>query len=126
MSDDFDFKGEPIRSIREYMGRLKLDGRAQTQKMGTLSGGQKAKIAWLVMILMKPHLILLDEPTNHLDIPAIESMMESLDEYNGSLLLVSHDPTLVRGLDTELLVMDNGKFMRRMDYEEYVEYIESM
>ena len=121
MSDDFDFKGEPIRSIREYMGRLKLDGRAQTQKMGTLSGGQKAKIAWLVMIFMKPHLILLDEPTNHLDIPAIESMMESLDEYNGSLLLVSHDPTLVRGLETELLVMDDGKFMRRMDYDEYVE-----
>ena len=124
MSDDFDFKGRefgPTRSIREYMGRLKLDGKAQTQKMGTLSGGQKAKIAWLAMIFMKPHLILLDEPTNHLDIPAIESMMESLDEYNGSLLLVSHDPTLVRGLETELLVMENGKFLRKMDYEEYVE-----
>ena len=97
--------------LEDYVGR----------SFSKLSGGEKQRTLIARALVQDTEFLILDEPTNHLDIPAIESMMESLDEYNGSLLLVSHDPTLVRGLETELLVMDNGKFMRKMNYEEYVE-----
>lgn len=120
MSDHFNFKGNHERSLREYLGRLKLDGKSQKQNIGTLSGGQKSRISWLSMILEKPHLILLDEPTNHLDIETIESMIESLRDYNGSLMVISHDSTLINRLETELILLEDKCFKTKYNYDDYV------
>jgi len=127
MSDEMNIAREPTRSIRQFLGQIKLEGKAHLQKIETLSGGQKARVAWLAMILQKPHLIILDEPTNHMDLEGIEGMIESLDIFNGTLLIVTHDPTLITKLDTELLVLENNTITPwKGSYDDYVEMITEM
>lgn len=124
MSDEMNIAREPTRSIRQFLGQIKLEGKAHLQKIETLSGGQKARVAWLAMILQKPHLIILDEPTNHMDLEGIEGMIESLEIFNGTLLIVTHDPTLITKLDTELLVLENYTITPwKGSYDDYVERI---
>lgn len=124
MSDDMSLGGNHMKSIRQYLGMIKLEGKAHLQKMGTLSGGQKARVAWLAMILQQPHLILLDEPTNHMDLEGIEGMIKSLENFNGSLVIVTHDPTLITKLETELLVLENNTINSwKGDYDDYMERI---
>ena len=124
MSDNMSLGGEHMKSIRQYLGMIKLEGKAHLQKMGTLSGGQKARVAWLAMILQQPHLILLDEPTNHMDLEGIEGMIESLKEFNGCLVTVTHDPTLITKLETELLVLENNTIESwKGDYDDYMDRI---
>lgn len=108
MTNDMTLQGDHTSSIRKYLGMIKLDGKAHLQKIGTLSGGQKSRVAWLSMILKRPHLILLDEPTNHMDLEGIEGMIETLKLFNGCLIIVTHDPTLITQLETELLVLKNN------------------
>ena len=73
-----------------------------------LSGGQKARLLILLVIMEKPDLLILDEPTNHLDIETRESLIMALNEYTGSLILVSHDAFLVESLVDRLLIVNNG------------------
>ena len=73
-----------------------------------LSGGQKARLLILLVIMEKPDLLILDEPTNHLDIESREALIMAINEYSGSLILVSHDAFLVERLVDRLLVVKNG------------------
>ena len=73
-----------------------------------LSGGQKARLLILLVIMERPDLLILDEPTNHLDIETRESLIMALNEYTGSLILVSHDAFLVESLVDRLLIVNNG------------------
>lgn len=124
MSDEMNIAGEFTRSIRKMLGQIKLEGKAHLQEIKTLSGGQKARVAWLAMILKKPHLIILDEPTNHMDLEGIEGMIKSLKNYNGTIISVTHDPTLITKLNSELLVVENNTLnVWKGDYEDYFEYI---
>ena len=124
MSDSMSFGNDHLLSLRRYLGMIKLEGKAHNQTIGTLSGGQKARVAWLAMILKKPHLILLDEPTNHMDLEGIEGMIKSLELFNGSLIIITHDPTLITKLDTQLLVLENNNIKEwKGDYEDYYDKI---
>ena len=73
-----------------------------------LSGGQKARLLILLVIMEKPDLLILDEPTNHLDIESREALIMALNQYSGSLILVSHDAFLVERLVDRLLIVKNG------------------
>jgi ATP-binding cassette subfamily F protein 3 len=66
----------------------RLDGK---QKIVNLSGGQKARFQLIKMLANKPHLLILDEPTNHLDLPSIEELENSLRDFKGGVLFISHD-----------------------------------
>merc|ERR1712039_97031 len=93
-------------------------------KIGNLSGGQKARVAFAALMLQKPHIIILDEPTNHLDIESVEALTEAVGKFNGGLVIVTHDARLITSLDCELWVVEDGgcyQFEKGFDgYRDYV------
>ena len=76
--------------------------------MSTLSGGQKSRVAFAQIMWQKPHLLLLDEPTNHLDLNAVEALIDALLNFDGGLLVISHDEHLVSSICEELWVASPG------------------
>jgi len=86
--------------------KIHCAGKAQIMPMGNLSDGQKSRVifAWLAWRL--PHLLLLDEPTNHLDIETIDSLAEALNEWDGGMVLVSHDFRLINQVAKEIWVCE--------------------
>ena len=78
-------------------------------KIAALSGGQKARLALLLITLDAPHLVILDEPTNHLDMESREALVSALTEYEGAVILVSHDPHLVSCVADRLWLVDQGR-----------------
>ncbi len=80
-----------------------------TTEVARLSGGQKARLSLLIATIDAPHMIILDEPTNHLDIESREALVEALTEYNGAVILVSHDPHLVELVADRLWLVKDGQ-----------------
>lgn len=78
-------------------------------KISTLSGGQKARLQLALFLYTNPDILILDEPTNHLDLKSIAALENFLSEYNGALLLISHDRQMVRNLDIPVFGIENGK-----------------
>jgi len=100
---------------RELIGYLGSFGFSRDQSLAPLkqfSGGEKARVALALMIRQRPNLLLLDEPTNHLDLEMRQALTFALQEYEGAMILVSHDRHLMRTLVDELYLIDNGKLDR--------------
>jgi ATP-binding cassette, subfamily F, member 1 len=111
-----------IQDVRKHLGHIGLDGSHHNKKLNILSGGQKARIALVAIFVRKPHIILLDEPTNHLDIETIEALVESLNKYNGGVVMVTHDIELILGIDSVLWeVTEEG--IDKTTYEKYQDKI---
>ena len=88
--------------------------------VGRLSGGQKSRLSLLIATIDAPHLLILDEPTNHLDIQSREALVTALNDYQGAIILVSHDPHLVSlAADRLWLVKDGGVSVFREDMDAY-------
>jgi ATP-binding cassette subfamily F protein 3 len=88
--------------VRHYLGRYLFSGDDAFKKIEVLSGGERGRLALAKLALQETNLLLLDEPTNHLDIPSQEILQEVLDDYPGTILLVSHDRYLVDSLATQV------------------------
>merc|ERR1711998_718066 len=86
-----------------------LGGKLAQQKIGTLSGGQKARLAFSAQVWFRPHLLLLDEPTNHLDIETLDALADALKSFQGAVVIVSHNQSFLSDVCTELWMVDNGK-----------------
>ena len=95
-------------TVRSYLGNVKLEGNAHNKKINELSGGQKARVALVKLIFQQPHVLLLDEPTNHLDIETVEALINGLKNFNGGILLITHEPELINSLESELWIMDKN------------------
>ena len=92
---------------RNWLGRYQFDGDMMTRACGSFSGGEKARLALALVIWRRPNLLLLDEPTNHLDLPTREALAMALQDFGGTVLLVSHDRALLRATcDAFWLVAD--------------------
>ena len=91
-----------LADIRDYLARFLFTGEEVFKKVSTLSGGERGRLALAKLSLTQANLLLLDEPTNHLDIPSQEILQEVLDEYQGTILLVSHDRYLIDALGTQI------------------------
>ena len=98
-----------IAQVRAQLARFGLDAeRAETQ-VGSLSGGEKARLLLALATRDAPHLLVLDEPTNHLDIDAREALVRALSAYTGAVLLITHDPHLVELVADRLWLVADGK-----------------
>jgi ATP-binding cassette subfamily F protein 3 len=94
--------------VRTFLGRFLFTGDDVYKKIGTLSGGELSRVAMAKMILSGPNLIMLDEPTNHLDIVSREALEEAISEFPGSVIVISHDRTLIDRLVDKLIIIENG------------------
>ncbi|MFO1294667.1 MAG: ATP-binding cassette domain-containing protein [Rubrivivax sp.] len=82
--------------LRNFLGQFRFDGERVHQRVGTLSGGERARLVLATIVWQRPNLLLLDEPTNHLDLDTREALSVALNEFEGTVLLVSHDRALLR------------------------------
>jgi ATP-binding cassette, subfamily F, member 3 len=94
--------------MRAYLGRFLFSGDEVLQTVGTLSGGEKSRVALAKLMLSTANLLVLDEPTNHLDIPAREVLEQALAAYPGTLLIVSHDRYFLDRIISRLLYLHDG------------------
>ncbi|HEX5803956.1 MAG TPA: ATP-binding cassette domain-containing protein, partial [Azospira sp.] len=95
--------------LRDYLGGFDFRGDMATAPCGKFSGGEKSRLALALLIWKKPNLLLLDEPTNHLDLEMREALTLALNEYEGGVVLVSHDRHLLRTTADTLLLVADGK-----------------
>ncbi|MGH2409036.1 MAG: ATP-binding cassette domain-containing protein, partial [Chloroflexota bacterium] len=101
-------KNLQIGEAREYLARYLFRGEDVEKPVRALSGGERGRLALAILALEGANFLLLDEPTNHLDIPAQEVLQESLENFEGTLLLVSHDRYLVDRLATQIWEIEDG------------------
>lgn len=101
------FNEETYQSVRNKLGKYGLEGHAHTIPIRDLSGGQKARVVFVELSLMQPHLLFLDEPTNNLDIESIDALCDALRAYNGGVVLVSHDARLIESIECQLWVVED-------------------
>ena len=94
--------------LRDFLGRFRFSGEMVHQPIGTLSGGEQARLVLASIVWQRPNLLLLDEPTNHLDLDTREALSVALNEFDGTLLLVSHDRALLREVCDEFWLVAGG------------------
>ena len=103
---------------RNYLGRFGFSGARIFEPVAPFSGGEKARLVLALMIRQAPNLLLLDEPTNHLDLEMRQALSVALIEYNGALVVISHDRHLLKSVCDELLIVHDGivdRFDRSLD-----------
>ncbi len=115
---------EREQALRDYLGRFGFTGDAATRPVGPMSGGEKARLSLALMLFHRPQLLVLDEPTNHLDAQARDALADALADFDGAVLLVSHDRYLLRAtVDTLLLVGDGRLREFDGDLDDYAEWL---
>lgn len=94
--------------MRRFLGRYGLTGKQQTCPIGQLSDGQRSRVIFAWLAYQGPHMLLLDEPTNHLDIETIDALADAINEFDGGMVLVSHDFRLIMQVAKEIWVCEKG------------------
>ncbi|KAI5666365.1 hypothetical protein M9H77_16218 [Catharanthus roseus] len=119
-----EYPGNEEEKMRAAIGKFGLSGKAQVMPMKNLSDGQRSRVIFAWLAWRQPHMLLLDEPTNHLDIETIDSLAEALNEWDGGLVLVSHDFRLINQVAHEIWVCENQAVKRWegdiMDFKEHL------
>jgi ATP-binding cassette subfamily F protein 1 len=110
--------------IRAKLGKFGLPGHNHLTPIVKLSGGQKARVVFTAIHLSNPHILLMDEPTNHLDMQSIDALGDALDEFEGGVVLITHDAHICsKVLDnekSEIWVVDEGRVDKFAgDFEDY-------
>ena len=118
------FPTHSVLELRGYLGAFNFKNDDIDNPMRALSGGERSRIALLILILKKPNFLILDEPTNHLDIASRELLEEALDHFEGTILCVSHDRYFVNKLATKILYF-NGPSIALLDgnYDDYAAFL---
>lgn len=116
-----DFKEDKLRA---QLGAFGISGKLATQQIKTLSGGQKSRVSLATEAFKRPHIFLLDEVTNHLDMHSIDAIIAGLQEFEGGIVLISHDQFAVQCVAKELYVLEKGKLINfHDDFEGCIEHI---
>ena len=95
-------------SLRNFLGQFNFSGDMVSQTVGSMSGGEKARLVLCMLVWQRPNLLLLDEPTNHLDLATREALSVALNEFEGTVMLVSHDRALLRAVCDEFWMVSRG------------------
>jgi len=101
-------QSEREQDLRSFLGGFNFTGEIVNQAVGTLSGGEKARLLLCMIVWQRPNLLLLDEPTNHLDLSTREALAVALNEFEGTVMLVSHDRSLLRSVCDEFWLVARG------------------
>lgn len=110
--------------LRNFLGTFNFSGDMVKQAVGSMSGGEKARLVLCMIVWQRPNLLLLDEPTNHLDLATREALSVALNEFQGSVMLVSHDRALLRSVCDEFwLVARGGVSSFAGDLDDYQVYL---
>ncbi len=121
-----DFPNESIGALRSLAGAFQFSGDDTDKKIRALSGGEKTRLVLARMLLNPPNFLVLDEPTNHLDLATKEMLLDSLKNFDGTMLFVSHDREFLRGLSNRVLELggESGTDPQPHAYQgSYVEYV---
>ena len=122
-----DFPHESIGALRNLAGAFQFSGDDTDKKIRALSGGEKTRLVLARMLLNPPNFLVLDEPTNHLDLATKEMLLDSLKDFDGTMLFVSHDREFLRGLSNRVLELggESGTEAQPHAYPgSYIEYVE--
>jgi len=110
--------------VRNICGTMMFDGDNAEKKISVLSGGEKSRTLLGKILAQPSNLLFLDEPTNHLDMESIDSLVESIGEYQGALLIVTHSERILREVATKLAVFQNGELIvYPYTYDEFLERV---
>jgi ATP-binding cassette subfamily F protein 3 len=110
--------------LRNYLGSFNFPGDMATTSIATFSGGEKARLALALIVWQRPNLLLLDEPTNHLDLETREALTVALAQFEGTLVLVSHDRHLLRATTDQFLIIADGRLQSfDGDLEDYRDWL---
>lgn len=106
--------------LRSHLAKLGVKNEQALRPINTLSGGQKSRVALAVITYRKPHMLILDEPTNHLDIQTLDSLIMALNDFNGGILIVSHDGRLISTVCEEIWICEEGLVQQfKGEYSDY-------
>ena len=97
--------------LRDFLGSFRFVGDMVGQAVGTMSGGEKARLVLAMVVYQRPNLLLLDEPTNHLDLTTREALAMALNEFEGTVMLVSHDRALLRSVCDDFWLVTHGALL---------------
>ncbi|TCJ41421.1 ATP-binding cassette domain-containing protein [Parafrankia sp. BMG5.11] len=117
-------EGKTPWAVRAQLGRFGFSAPKATTQVAKLSGGERARLALALITRDAPHLLILDEPTNHLDVDAREALVQALNDYEGAVILISHDRHMVELTADRLVLVDGGT---ATDYdgsiEDYIDFV---
>lgn len=112
--------------LRDYLGGFNIKGDDVNRQLATMSGGEKARVVLALICWHQPNLLLMDEPTNHLDLEMRHALEIALQEYQGALLVISHDRELIAATTDELWLVANGRVENyEGDLSDYQSYLQS-
>jgi len=97
--------------VRSHLGAFGLGGSHASRLIGSLSGGERMRLAFATVMVLQPHLLVLDEPTNHLDMETLDALAGALARFGGAVLIVSHNQRFLTAFCNELWVVDGGKVL---------------
>lgn len=111
-----------VSEIRKYLGMFGLPGKLHHKKMKILSGGQKARVLFAMLRVQVPHILLLDEPTNHLDIKTVDTLIDAINNFNGPVIIITHNIDMIEKIDCYVYELADGKF-ENIYFEDYTDKI---
>ncbi|KAK0524779.1 hypothetical protein OC834_005402 [Tilletia horrida] len=107
------FPGKTEQEYRAHLGAFGITGSTSLQRIETLSGGQKSRVAFAQLSLQRAHILVLDEPTNHLDVEGLDALASAIKKWNGGCIVISHDQTFIKETCNEVIVVRGGKAVRK-------------
>ena len=117
-------EGKTPAAVRAQLGRFGFSGHRATTQVAKLSGGERARLALALITRDAPHMLVLDEPTNHLDVDAREALVQALNDYEGAVLLISHDRHMVELVADRLVLVDDGTAKEYAgSIEDYIDFV---
>ncbi|SFU96848.1 ABC transporter ATP-binding protein [Xenorhabdus koppenhoeferi] len=118
---------EMEQQLRDYLGGFGFKGDQVTDPSGRFSGGEKARLVLALIVWQRPNLLLLDEPTNHLDLDMRQALTEALIDFEGALVVVSHDRHLLRSTTDELYLVHDGEVESfKGDLDDYQQWLSEL